>query len=59
VQDMVWITRDGRSYLVSQMTTSHIINCIRKIQRSQKGWRREYLERLKLELTIRSLGLSV
>lgn len=50
----IWITAKGEHLSISQMTTSHIINCIRKIQRSRKGWRREYLERLLLELEIRS-----
>lgn len=56
MQDMVWITRDGRRYLVREMETRHIINCVRMIQRSKTGWRREYLDRLLLELAIRDNG---
>jgi hypothetical protein len=56
MRDMVWVTRDGQRLLVSQMETSHIVNCVRKIQRS-RGWRQEYLDRLILELRIRELGL--
>lgn len=56
MQDMVWTCKDGRSILVSQMETSHIINCIAKIERSRRCWRIEYLERLRLELFIRDLG---
>lgn len=39
---------------VAQMDTRHILNSIRLIQRS-KNWRKHYLPRLELELTIRSL----
>jgi len=56
MQDKVWITADGRRLLVSQMETRHLINCVAKILRSRRGWRLEYLERLQLELFIRSLG---
>lgn len=55
VYDPIWIAKDGKHWRISQMTTSHIVNCIAKIQRSKRGWRREYLERLELELYIRSL----
>jgi hypothetical protein len=55
MQDTVWICKDGRQILVSAMETSHIHNCIAKILRSRRGWRREYLPRLQLELLIRSM----
>jgi hypothetical protein len=55
MQDTVWETKDGIKILVSQMDTSHILNCIAKIRRSPRGWRREYLPRLELELTIRDI----
>jgi len=55
VLDTLWVCKDGRALLVSQMETSHVQNCITKILRSRRGWRAEYLDRLKLELTIRSL----
>lgn len=55
MQDKVWITKDGRRYLVRQMETGHIVNCIRMIQRNP-GWRDEYLDRLLLELAIRDDG---
>jgi hypothetical protein len=54
MQDTVWITKDGRRILVRQMERRHLLNCIDKIERS-RGWRREYLERLKMELEIRSI----
>jgi hypothetical protein len=56
MQDTVWVTKDGKHLLVSRMETSHIRNCIAKIERSRRGWRKQYLERLKLELEIRSMG---
>lgn len=55
MMDKIWITADGRQLLVSQMETRHIHNCIAKIQRSKRGWRGEYLERLQLELNIRRI----
>lgn len=50
-----WICADGRAIPLNKMETSHIIRCISKIQRSRKGWRREWLEPLQLELEIRRL----
>jgi hypothetical protein len=55
MQDTVWVTKDGQQLLVSQMETSHVRNCIAKIERSRKNWRRSYLSRLKLELVIREI----
>ena len=55
MQDKMWECRDGRRLLVSQMEYTHILFCIRKIQRSKVGWRKEYLPRLELELDIRRL----
>lgn len=54
--DLIWVTKEGRMIPVSQMDTSHIVNCIMKIRRSKTGWRKECLERLELELFARSLG---
>ncbi len=53
--DRVWITRDGRYFKVSDMSTEHIVHCIQMIINSGGKWRREYLPRLELELIIRSL----
>ena len=58
MQEMIWVTKDERSIPICNMDTDHIMNCIRKIQRNRKGWRKEYLTRLNLELEIRTLGLS-
>lgn len=55
MQDTVWVTADGRKVLVSKMEYSHLLNCIAKIKRSRRGWRKEYLPRLELELTIRDI----
>jgi hypothetical protein len=58
MQDKVWRCKDGRTLLVSQMDTRHINNCIRLIEYSiaiGKRWRVGYLERLRLELFIRTL----
>ena len=53
--DPIWTTRGGTNLRISQMTTPHIQNAIAMIQRSRTGWRREYLERLQLELEIRNM----
>jgi hypothetical protein len=54
MRDTIWTTADGRQLLVSQMETGHIQRCIARILR-KRNWRRKYLARLRLELTIRSL----
>jgi len=56
VRDRVWRCRDGRRLLVSEMSDSHLVNAINLIRRS-RGWRRQYLDRLRLEIEIRQLGL--
>ena len=50
-----WTTKDGERIPLNKMERSHIINCINKIQRSRKGWRKEWLEPLMLELEIRDM----
>lgn len=52
----IWITRTGQRLPISQLDDDHLANCIAKIERSRRGWRREYLERLKLEQEIRSIA---
>lgn len=55
MQDTIWVTAKGQHILVSNMDYSHLLACIAKIKRSRKGWRKEYLPRLELELTIRDI----
>lgn len=50
-----WITRDGRVMKIGEMEDEHIQNCIYLI--TERNWRRGYLERLRLELEMRSMGL--
>jgi len=52
--DRVWTCRDGRMIPIRQMTDSHLHNCIRMILRN-KRWRRNYLDRLLLEVQIREI----
>jgi hypothetical protein len=54
MQDTIWVTKDGRHIWVRQMERSHLLNCIDKIQRSRRQWRKEYLLRLLLEIQIRN-----
>jgi hypothetical protein len=55
MMDRVWLCRDGRQLLVSQMDERHIVNCINKIQRHWPRWRAEYLPRLEIELVVRQI----
>lgn len=59
MRDLVWETADGRFVPVSRMSSRHIANCVRKIDRSRRRpkWRIEYRDRLVLELEMRSMGL--
>jgi hypothetical protein len=54
MQDTVWVCRDGRRILVSYMTDSHLHNCMAMILR-RRNWRREYIDRLLLEVEIRRI----
>lgn len=54
IRNNIWIAKDGTKYLISEMQTSHIKNCIRMIQRSNYSWRPEYLEPLTQELEKRA-----
>lgn len=59
MQDTIWQTAHGELYLVSQMETRHIQNCLNLMDeraRLGKPWRERYRERLQLELEIRQLG---
>lgn len=50
IRNGIWVAKDGTKYSISEMTTSHIKNCIRMIQRSNYHWRPEYFEPLIQEL---------
>ena len=54
----IWVAKDGTKYSISEMTTSHIKNCIRMIQRSNYRWRPEYLEPLTQELKRREQNVK-
>lgn len=54
IRNNIWIAKDGTKYSISKMTTSHIKNCIRMIQRSNYRWRPEYIEPLTQELKKRN-----
>ena len=55
--DPLWLTRDGRRMHLWEMSESHIVNCIRMIERNN-DWRRKWLPRLNLELDIRRMGMN-
>jgi hypothetical protein len=52
--DTLWVCADGRQVMVSHMADDHLHNCIAKILRS-RTWRRQYLDRLLLEVEIRRI----
>jgi hypothetical protein len=54
MQDKIWITKDGRMIPVRQMELSHVHAAIALILR-RRNWRRDFLERLNLELQIRNM----
>ena len=35
----IWISGDGKCYLVHNMETSHIHRCVKQIDKSADGWR--------------------
>lgn len=45
----LWKCKDGKVIAIKDMTTSHIENCIKKMNR-QKGWRIEYYPLFRQEL---------
>ena len=58
IRNNIWIAKDGTKYSISEMTTSHIKNCIRMIQRSNYRWRPEYIEPLTQELKRREQNVK-
>ena len=58
MMDRIWVCRDGSKIAVSAMRTSHIMNCLRMMDRARargRRWREEYRDRLELELEIRAM----
>lgn len=53
--DPIWVCKDGRRLKISEMSTDHIGHAIRMIERNKRGWRKNMLARLNLELDIRNL----
>ena len=54
---VLWETKDGRLMSLSEMTETHIMNCIAKIERSIRAgrpWRAEALPYLRMELSDRN-----
>ena len=49
----IWVTQDHKEIPIKKMETSHIKNCIKKIERSNFKWRPHYYKLLKQELTRR------
>ncbi len=56
-----WETKDGQTLELSEMTTSHIKNCIAMIEKSIKAehpWRKEALPYLRAELRDRERAVN-
>ena len=54
MQDRLWTCRDGRQLFVSQMEDSHIYNILAMMDRNPL-WRRDYRDRIEIELVIRAI----
>ena len=50
----VWQTANGTLIPITEMQTSHIMNCMALIYR-RRNWRREWLKRFAFELKVRSI----
>lgn len=50
----VWIDKQGKEHLITKMTTSHILNCLRMCWRNP-GWRTKIRQGLLNELEARGL----
>lgn len=56
-QKGVWVTKEGKSYKLHEMETSHIQNCIKLIE-ARDNWRTAFLIPMKKELTRRDSKLG-
>jgi hypothetical protein len=54
MQDRIWICRDGRQIPVSRLAESHLLSILRLMDRNP-SWRRDYRDRLEIELIIRNI----
>ena len=54
ISSNIWRMKDGNTIAIKDMSTSHITNCIKLIQR-QLDWRRKYLPIFFKELDRRKL----
>jgi hypothetical protein len=52
-----WLCKDGRIIAIEDMDTSHLTNCVAKIRRSSRGWRKQYLEPMVAELESRAQNM--
>lgn len=50
LENKLWTTKDGRVLKIEDMSTKHIVNCIKRIRYLNYAWRREYLDILRNEL---------
>lgn len=55
VYNEVWETKDLKRIRIKDMETSHIINSVKMIVRSKRGWRIEYLPALIKQLKKRNV----
>jgi hypothetical protein len=57
-----WYTKDGRSFLIPEMSTDHIFNCLRRMRerpQSYSGvWYQRFLRELERRGAIHRLGLQ-
>ena len=49
-EDVVWVTKDTKWLLLSEMETTHLRNCLAQMLLRADGWRAGYLEPIVEEL---------
>lgn len=55
---MIWTTRTGEHKTIAQLTTNHLINCIKLLQ-SRRKWRQKFLRPMQEELQCRFYRLLI
>lgn len=59
VKELFWTTKDGTRIPISHMETSHLENCLRRMERLEakgKKWRTAYKRAMQVELVRRKLS---
>lgn len=55
LRNKIWVTKEGKRLKIEEMETSHIINCLRMINRSKWCYAYEYTKLFEFELNKRGI----